>query len=176
MIIDHHGGECCGRRHLHGMNGATTASIRGVMQRNSLLNNGANKLTEIVVSEENDDLDELRAEIVAAGFVLVAEWDNCSGSRCYMYLHANDWRAFPNGAAVDIVPPVAPAPPPPPPRPAPAPRVVASTYHNVLAAGRSEAGWQTFDQARDAAPRARSIDRKDVYASGAVRWTQNVNA
>lgn len=168
-----HGGSCCGRRHIVGMSGASTADIHRLMNQHSLLNGELNKITEIVVSDENEtedmDLDELRANIVEAGFVLVAVWDNDSGSTCYMYLHANDWQAFPNGAAVDVRPPiVAPVAPLAP------PRVVCSAYHNVLRAGRSQAGWLSRDVAVAAAPRAQRIDRCDTFSDGTTRWTEGV--
>jgi hypothetical protein len=70
------------------------------------------------------------------------------------------------GVARPAPAPVAPPPPPP--------TVVSSTFHNVLRTGRSEAGWMTLAQAREAAPRARSVDRRDVYSDGTVRWVEGV--
>jgi hypothetical protein len=173
MPISHsgHGGNCCGRRHFYYMNGATTASILQVIRTHHL--DHMNKIVEIVISEENADYEQLKTEITGAGFVLVAEWDNDSGSTCWMYLWAPNWTAFPDG--VPVAGPAAPVE-----RivyrdaPAPAPRVIYSTFHNVLMAGRSEAGFGSYALARAAAPRARSVDRRDVYASGAVRWTTSV--
>lgn len=167
--ISSHGGYCCGRRHMFCMNGAAAESIRADMNREGLLGDAdtINKITEIVVSEENDELHDLRDEIVNAGFVLVARWLNNSGSMCYMYLHANDWVAFPNGAEARIQQVAIPA--------APAPvRIVARRYHNVLRDGRSEAGWPTLAQAREAAPRARSVDCCHIYSDGTVEWVGGV--
>jgi hypothetical protein len=180
--IHQQGAGCCGRRILSGMNSATPASIRRDMaeyMRNEAQSasygrtcdqNGTNKIVEVVTSESNHPRAQIEAALIEVGFVMVAEWDNyLTGSLCRMFLYAPDWTAFPNGAAVPIVPPAALVP-----EPRPEPRVVFSTYHNVLANGRSEAGWPTRDAASAAAPRARSIDRRDVYASGAVRWTPGV--
>lgn len=175
MRFENHGGGCCGRRHIFGMNGETADSIRRIMVHNGL-NADSNKITEIVLSEENEDLEDLQTEVVNAGFVLVARWENCSGSTCYMYLHANDWLAFPNGAEVAVVPPqvLVQAPPPPPaPRPA-APVVVARLYHNVLRSGRSEAGWPTLEAARAAAPRCRRIDCQEILDTGAILWQADI--
>lgn len=69
-----------------------------------------------------------------------------------------------------------------PAQPAPDPRrtvATISTFHNVLRAGRSEAGFPTWVAARAAAPRARQVDRKDtvVRADGTttVNWIEGVN-
>lgn len=169
MQIVEQGGHCCGRRIMSGMNGATTASILDQIRSGGYTaDDDANKLIEIVVSEENEGLEYLKREIVGAGFVLVARWNNCTGRECWMYLWAPDWHAFPDG--VSVVGPRAPAP-----RAAPAaPAIVASFYYNVLAAGRSTAGHDTYAAARDAAPRCRRVDRLNVYASGYRRWVENV--
>ena len=173
MRILEQGGGCCGRRIMSGMNGATTASILNMLRvRGYMAADNANKLIEIVVSEENDGLEDLKREIVGAGFVLVARWNNCTGSECWMYLWAPDWHAFPDG--VSVVGPLAPVVLPAP-RAAPAaPAIVASFYYNVLAAGRSTAGHATYVAARYAAPRCRRVDRLNVYASGQRRWVENV--
>ena len=172
MRIVDQGGGCCGRRIMRGMDGATTASILEQIRINGFEEeNGANKLIEIVVSEENSNLEQLKREIVGAGFVLVARWDNCSGSECWMYLWAPDWTAYPAG-----VPVVGPAAPALPPAPVPeTPRVVASFWHNVLLAGRSTAGHASYVEARAAAPRCQRVDRMNVYASGQRRWIENVH-
>ena len=175
MNIVDQGGGCCGRRIMHGMNGETTASILSMIRDRRLdENNQRNKVIEIVVSEENANLEQLQLEIVGAGFVLVARWNNCSGSECWMYLWAPNWTAFPDGVPVagPLAPVVLPAPAPAP--PAPAPAIVASFFYNVLAAGRSTAGHTTFAEARAAAPRCRRVDRLNVYASGQRRWVENV--
>lgn len=59
--------------------------------------------------------------------------------------------------------------------PAP-PRVVFSTFHNVFQQprGRSNAGWDTYEQARQNAPRARQIDRRDIMSDGSVVWVTTV--
>jgi hypothetical protein len=58
--------------------------------------------------------------------------------------------------------------------PAPVVRTVISTYHNVLRAGRSDAGWSTRAAAAGAAPRAVRIDRRDVRSDGNIVWTEGV--
>lgn len=164
------GAGCCGRRILTGMTGATVDSIRQDMGSFLAGNDDElNKIVEAVVSDENENRADIEAALVEVGFVQVAAWNNDSGSFCRMFLYAPNWTAFPNGAAVPIAPP-----PPPAPEPRPEPRIVLSTFHNVLRDGRSEAGWPTRDAAAAAAPRAQSIDRRDVYASGAVRWVTSV--
>lgn len=171
MNIVDQGGGCCGRRIMYNMNGATTASILSMIRNRGLdENNQRNKVIEIVVSEENENLEQLKLEIVGAGFVLVARWNNCTGSECWMYLWAPNWTAFPDGVPVagPLAPVVLPAPAPP------APAIVASFFYNVLAAGRSTAGHTTFQEARAAAPRCRRVDRLNVYASGQRRWVENV--
>jgi hypothetical protein len=87
--------------------------------------------------------------------------------------------------------PAPPVPPPPPqlpvqrhvqpdlnridgPAPLPVPTVLFSTYHNVLRAGRSEGGWPSYEQARGAAPRAASVDRKEYLTDGTDRWVVGV--
>lgn len=184
MNIAEQGGGCCGRRIMYGMNGATTASILSMIRNRSLdARSQSNKVIEIVVSEENANLEQLKLEIVGAGFVLVARWNNCTGSECWMYLWAPNWTAFPNGVPVagplapvagPLAPVVLPAPAPAPAPPAPAPAIVASFFYNVLAAGRSTAGHTTFQEARAAAPRCRRVDRLNVYASGQRRWVEDV--
>lgn len=170
--IVNQGAGCCGRRILTGMNNATVESIRRDM-RGYLSINDSNKIVEAVVSNENYPRDgSIEAALVEVGFVLVAVWQNDSGSRCRMYLYAPNWEAFPNGVPERVV---QPAPPPPAPHPPRDPAVVVlSTFHNVLVAGRSAAGWPSRDEAAAAAPRAGSIDRRDVYASGHVRWVTGV--
>lgn len=175
MRISEQGGGCCGRRIMAGMDGATTASILDLLRTSGYTaDDDTNKLIEIVVSEENSNLEQLKLEIVGAGFVLVARWYNCTGRECWMYLWAPDWDAFPNGVPVagPLAPVVLPAP-----RVAqvpPEPAIVANFYYNVLAAGRSTAGHSTFAEARAAAPRCRRVDRLNVYASGQRRWVENV--
>ena len=166
------GAACCGRRILTGMDGATAASIRADMNGLLVGNlDGVNKIVEVVVSDENRNRESIEAALVEVGFILVAAWQNFgSGSFCRMFLYAPDWTAFPNGAAVPIVPPAAPAPAPV----REEPRIVLSSYHNVLRDGRSDAGWSTREQAFAAAPRAASIDRRDIYASGVTRWVTGV--
>lgn len=174
MRLAGHGGGCCGRRHIHGMNGQTTQTIRQLMNVEGLLDEDTNKMTEIVISEENVGYEVLKEQVVGAGFILVATWNNCSGSTCWMYMHVNDGTFFPNGAAVHVEQPDVPAPAPQRVEvPAPV-RIIHSTFHNVLRDGRSEAGWPTIEAARAAAPRARSIDRKDIYSNGEVQYATNV--
>lgn len=181
LIFTTHGGGCCGRRHLYNMNGATAADITRALEANEMDDDG--RLVEVVISEENEDFEQLQANLVEAGFKLACTFENDgSENTCYVYFYHNAGFNLMGNV-------VAPAPEPlrievPGParieyRDAPAPvpavaRVVFSSYHNVLAAGRSDAGWPTRDDAFRAAPRARSIDRRDVYASGQVRWAVGV--
>lgn len=55
-----------------------------------------------------------------------------------------------------------------------APQVVYRTYHNVLRVGVSPAGWPTYQEATRAAPRARGVNRKDIYSDGTFRWVERV--
>lgn len=173
MIFGAHGGGCCGRRHIYGMNGETSESIRRLIAAEGYgPNTDTNKVIEIVLSEENRNLEDLRAEVESAGFTLVATWDNIdSGSQCYMYLSGNDVTYFPGGVPANqqVVERIVNHAPQrvvvAPPR-----RVIHSTFHNVLRGGRSEAGWPTLEAARAAAPRARSVDRRDIYNDGSVEY------
>ena len=57
------------------------------------------------------------------------------------------------------------------PAPQAVPVVVATTYHNVLRTGRSDAGFSTYQNARAAAPRAQGIvDKREILSDGSVRW------
>lgn len=48
--------------------------------------------------------------------------------------------------------------------------VIHTSFHNVFRDDRVGPGWDTEVQAREAAPRAREIRRKDVYSTGEVVW------
>lgn len=178
ISFDSHGGHCCGRRHMWNMDGATAADITRILERNEMDDDG--RLVEVVISRENRDFEQLQANLVEAGFKLACTFVNDNGGNtCYVYFyHCNGFELMgnvvaPAPAALERIVNV-PGEIQFRDRPADAPRIVFSSYHNVLAAGRSEAGWNTREQAVNAAPRARSIDRRDVYASGAVRWSTGV--
>lgn len=186
--IANHSGHCCGMRTVYGFNGTAadwTDLDRHIRELNVPRNN--NRLIEVVLAEYQINqrvLDNLSSR----GFRLVTRFNNSnSDNDCLIFHHVpetlpldfidaeeGDWCEdlvwngdFGPGPRQGVVPAA------PPPREEP--RIVISTYHNVLRAGRSEAGFGSYEQARTAAPGARSVDRRDVYASGAIRWTTGVN-
>lgn len=55
----------------------------------------------------------------------------------------------------------------------PAPRIVWSMYYNVLRNGRGRP-FHTREEAVAAAPRARQIDRVDVFSDGTQRWSEAI--
>jgi hypothetical protein len=176
MIFSDHGGSCCGRRHLWNMNGATAADITAILEANEMDEDG--RLVEVVISEENGNFEQLQANLVEAGFKLACTFVNDNGGNtCYVYFyHCNGFELFGNVVAPAPAPLRIEVPGPVqyrdrPAEPAPAPRIVHTSYHNVFArSGRSESGWPTRELAAAATVNARSIDRRDVYASGQVRW------
>lgn len=54
------------------------------------------------------------------------------------------------------------------------PEPVATLYHNVFQNGRSDAGWPTYQAAREAAPRAQSIEAQVIFSDGSRHWTAAV--
>lgn len=65
-------------------------------------------------------------------------------------------------------------PPAPPPAPVPV-LTVFSTYHNAYNNGeRRGAGYDTYAQARQAAPRCRRVDRRDIRSTGQIQWVESV--
>jgi hypothetical protein len=208
MNIDDHGGQCCGIRHIYAMDHSSVDELDRYISNLDRANNvggpDSGRLIEIVLSERQvtgegnggwhhsvRDAGGWPAVLAARGFRLVSRFNNAnSGRNCYIFHRVPhfmsirnqdlpfDWHHNRGAVNLGVGGPGRAAP-----APAPAPdhnRVIASvvTFHNVLQAGRSDAGYSTRDAARAKAPRARRIDRKtiQVHANGAtnVVWTEGV--
>lgn len=198
-IEDHH--NCCGAKHLvefgdgddiddwidfERENVRDIRELRGdyPMAREftgrdrDAINPRTRKMIEVILNREQvENLDDTITALKEEGFRLVTEFNNSSGSDCFVFHRHNSGirdrrpaildQVFPLGELAQIVVPAEPNAPE-------APRTVFSTFHCVFADGRRGAGYDTAEEARDNLGRRRRIDKRNVMSDGTQVWEVNV--
>lgn len=188
--------NCCGVRHIHSFDedgdfdeaSEVTDHLRDYPMARGLVGAGANaavtpasrKLIEVILNREQVENNPVIIETLKQeGFRLVSEFNNSSGSDCFVFHRNNcgirDRRPdnldahFPLGEQPPAPAPAAPEPP------RPRVRTVFSSFHCVFADGRKGAGYDTVEEARENLGRRRRIDRRDIMSDGTTVWNEGVN-
>lgn len=204
MNLAYHAGHCCGVFTLWGFDNQSIASLDRGIRAHDLRDAGDRRLLEVVLSERQVRGQPVRGraqhnvtqEVVDAGgwpallaqrgFRLVTRFNNSnSNQNCYIFhrlADPDDFLSLEDGdlpfqwegaRAVPNVP-ISQAPAQVPQQNQPL-RVLRSDYANFYrTTGRRGALYETFQAAREAAPRCRRQDRRDIMSDGSVVWHEAV--
>lgn len=198
LQVDHHGGCCCGMKHLYNFGEEdefNIEDIRDILQRLGLYG----RAVEVILNE--DQLDENPTALQALadlGFVLDLCWHNeNSGNACFRFTKADRRYRFDNVAQwngmisdarlqgslpqiTDQTTPFRhtlvggePFPVPAPPADEEFPTAVLQTYHCVFRNGNRGAGYDTITLARENLGRRTRIDMRTIYSDGSIVWSEN---
>jgi hypothetical protein len=193
MEYEDHGGLCCGAKHVFGFDQSTPADLDAFIAGHTSVQN--NRLLEAILSERQVNPSPTAAAITrevreaggwpnilrARGFRLAEMWRNSNtGRNCYRFvliprLLSDDPNfrppfEWPEGEEVNVPIRRGAAPPPPVAAPAPAPVVTSTEYFAHLQRNGRRGPFETVAAAREAYPRCRRFDRRDIYSDGQFIW------
>ncbi len=151
--------NCCGISIIYDMDEATPARIRDHLS--------GSQLNLIAINEYQRGLIE--DVILGAGFKLLTTFNNGGhGSTCHLYglrpsENPDDFQIFGDLPQPVLDPPV----------PAPVSVVEVEIYANLRDFGR-RGPFSGQEEAREAYPKCRSFDRRDIMSDGTSEWQVNV--
>jgi hypothetical protein len=203
MEYSEHGGNCCGISHVHMFDYSTVAQLDDVIRRHDNgdeegvyeHHDGPGRILEAVLSHRQfsqggtdarihqsvRDAGGWAAVLAARNFILVNAFLNSNTGRKVFVFHRNQGRGSPIDITNDRGLSFTWNGPRQQQRAAPQPaaeirprRLLITTYHNRFNDGHRGAGFDTRDAARQAAPRCRRIDQRNVYANGEIEWIEGV--
>lgn len=186
MEYSTHGGRCCGYGHIYGFDRASIADFNECLEEHARAGRGGNRICEVILSQRQIEGDALtRREVLEAGgwpailagrgFRLAAQWTNSNTNRrCYQFLlipelltddenyrppFAWDGQVVGNQRGVAAPAPVI------------AEMTVLTEYYANLQRGGRRGPFRSEAAAREAFPRCRRFERRDIRSNGRSIWT-----
>jgi hypothetical protein len=189
MEYRNHGGRCCGYGHIFDFDHATEVDLDNCLQEHDFAAGGNNRVCEVILSRRQVDPTHYTGAVSVSvrnaggwpailarkGFRLAAVWNNSNtGRHCYQFIKIGrlltddpvyelpfDWQGLVAAAQGNgVVAPVAPR------------RVdtVSTEFYAQLRVGGRRGPFATEREAREAYPRCRRFQQRNIMSNGTSTW------